>query len=110
MKLISLTLFIIAIVALLVYTNPTMDEYTEFAGQQIVKRSDSKNEQNGVLSSMLSNVAGALAAGSTTRRNFVLFSIYRTTSGPKPQECIGILDNFFGCRILSSTASDSPQK
>lgn len=107
MKLLSFTLLLIATITLLVYTNPTMDDYSAFVGRQIAEKSGNQDEQGDVLSSLLSSVAGAVAAGTTTRRNFVVFSIYKTTSGPKPQECFGLLKNFFGCKDLASAADKS---
>ena len=103
MKLLSFTLLLIAFGTLLVYTNPTMDEYSAFIGHQIMSNSDSSNAQSGVLNSVLSSAAGAMAAGTTTRRNFVFFSIYTTTSGPRKQQCIGVLENFVACRKPAST-------
>lgn len=96
MKLFSITLTLIAMLSLLAYTNPKLDNYDQFIGQRITEETrNAKDPMAGALGSLLSGIAANLMTKETVRKDYVLFSTYDTAFGNEHFRAIGILNNFY---------------
>jgi hypothetical protein len=100
MKALSNTLVLIGVIALLVYTNPSLESYSRYVRQQMLRGSSNPDAPGGGLNAALGGVAGYFIRNASTRSNYVIFSLYHTNLGSKPISCVGALDNFFACKNL----------
>lgn len=85
---------VVATVALAFFvTNPTQDEYVSWLKQQIIKTDAGAHDALG--NAMVSLFGGPLFNLSTTREDFLLFSIYTTDLGNGAKiKALGILRHF----------------
>jgi len=96
MKQFLITLILIALLGLLAYTNPTVDNYNQFISQRITEKArKEKNPVAGALGSLLGDFAANLMTRQTIRKDYVFFSSYDTTIGNERMRSIGILNNFY---------------
>ncbi|MEI6545034.1 MAG: DUF4359 domain-containing protein [Methylococcales bacterium] len=96
MKLFSSTLILIALLGLLAYTNPKLDNYDQFISQRITEKSRKENDPViGALGSLFGGVAANLMTSQTVRKDYIFFSTYDTPFLNKHARAIGILNNFF---------------
>ena len=96
MKLFSITLILIALLGLLAYTNPKLDNYDQFIGQRITEETrKAKDPMAGALGSLLGDFAANLMTKQTVRKDYVFFSIYDTAFGNEHIRAIGVLNNFY---------------
>ncbi len=93
MKSISSTIVAIALLGLLVYTNPTLESYESFVHQQIVQASTS--EQDRALALLFGGILSGIATNMTVRKDYVLLSTYDTKIGDEHLRVLGIMKNFF---------------
>ncbi len=96
MKTLSFTILLVAFCGLLVYTNPTMDDYHDFVQQQIqkemVKSGDSIDRFWG---SVMGGIGSAFIVAQTIRTDYVVCSLYQADFGEHHLKVLGILKNFF---------------
>jgi hypothetical protein len=96
MKLFSITLILIALLGLLAYTNPKLDNYDQFIGQRIAEESrNAKDPMAGALGSLLGGLAANLMTKQTVRKDYVFFSAYDTAFGNEHFRAIGVLNSFY---------------
>jgi hypothetical protein len=96
MKHFLITLILIALLGLLAYTNPTVDNYNQFISQRITEKARKENDLvAGALGSLLGGFAANLMIKQTIRKDYVFFSSYDTTIGNEHMRAIGILNNFY---------------
>lgn len=96
MKLFSITLILIALLGLLAYTNPKMDNYDQFISQRITEETrKEKDPMAGALGSLLGGFAANLMTKQTVRKDYVFFSTYDAAFGNEHMKAIGILNNFY---------------
>jgi len=96
MKLFSIVLILIALLGLLVYTNPGLNNYDQFISQRITEETrKEKNPVAGALGSLLGGFAANLMTKQTVRKDYVFFSTYDTAFGNEHLRAIGILNNFY---------------
>ena len=96
MKLFSITLILIALLGLLAYTNPKLDNYDQFISQRITEETrKEKDPMAGALGSLLSGFAADLMIKQTVRKDYVFFSTYDTAFGNEHIRAIGALNNFY---------------
>jgi len=88
------TIALFTLLALLVYTNPTMEDYGEYLRQEVVKDVAKENGLNKVIGSFFGGITSHLITNMTIRSDFVLFSLYKTDLGNNNTQVIGILNNF----------------
>lgn len=96
MKLFSITLILIALLGLLAFTNPKMDNYDQFISQRITE--ETRKEQDplaGALGSLFGGFAANLMTKQTVRKDYVFFSTYDAAFGNEHMRAIGILNNFY---------------
>lgn len=96
MKLFSITLILVALSGLLVYTNPKLDNYDQFISQRITEETrKEKDPMAGALGSLLGGFAANLMTKQTVRKDYVFFSTYDTAFGNEHMQAIGVLNNFY---------------
>ena len=96
MKLFSIVLILIALLGLLAYTNPKLDNYDQFIGQRITEETrKAKDPMAGALGSLLGGFAANLMTKQTIRKDYVFFSTYDTAFGNEHIRAIGVLNNFY---------------
>ena len=96
MKLFSIVLILIALLGLLAYTNPKLDNYDQFIGQRITEETrKAKDPMAGALGSLLGGFAANLMTKQTVRKDYVFFSTYDTAFGNEHIRAIGVLNNFY---------------
>jgi hypothetical protein len=96
MKSLASVLGLIAVLGLLAYTNPRMDEYDQFINQRILEKSrNSQDPFGGMIGSVLGGFAAKLLARQTSRKDYIFFSTYDTALGEKHIRSIGILKHFY---------------
>ena len=96
MKLLSITLILIALFGLLAYTNPELNSYDQFISQRITEETGKeKDPVAGALGSLLGGFAANLMVNQTVRKDYVFFSTYDTAFGNEHLRAIGILNNFY---------------
>lgn len=94
MKGLTITLIVLALLGLLVVTNPTSDDYAAFLQQEFVQDANAESELSSALANTFGGVASSLLASVTARKNYVLFSTYSAGSGDTERLTLGILGNF----------------
>ncbi|MDI1230923.1 MAG: DUF4359 domain-containing protein [Methylobacter sp.] len=96
MKLFSITLILIALLGLLAYTNPKMDNYDQFISQRITEETrKEKDPMAGAFGSLFGGFAANLMTKQTVRKDYVFFSTYDTSFGNEQLRAIGVLNNFY---------------
>lgn len=96
MKLLSITLILIALLGLLAYTNPQLNNYDQFISQRITEETrKEKDPVAGVLGSLFGGFAADLMTKQTVRNDYVFFSTYDTVFGNEHIRAIGVLNNFY---------------
>lgn len=96
MKLLPIILVLIALLGLLAYTNPELDDYDQFVNQQFTEESrKAKDPVTGALGSLLGGFAASVMIKQTVRKDYVFFSTYDTAFGNEHMRAIGVLNNFY---------------
>jgi hypothetical protein len=96
MKQFLITLVLIALLGLLAYTNPNLDNYDQFISQRITEEArKEKDPMAGALNSLFGGFAANLMTKQTVRKDYVFLSTYDTTIGDKHMRAIGVLNNFY---------------
>jgi len=96
MKLFSIVLILIALLGLLAYTNPGLNNYDQFISQRITEETrKEKDPMAGALGSLLGGFAANLMTKQTVRKDYVFFSTYDTAFGNEHIRAIGVLNNFY---------------
>ncbi|MGI6513282.1 MAG: DUF4359 domain-containing protein [Syntrophomonadaceae bacterium] len=89
-------LLLILIAAVLISTNPTKEQYAEWAAGQLSQTA--QDEQNSIESLIIGWGMRTFAPGvirdSTSEHNYYLFSLYNTRVGEQRFTAIGILSHF----------------
>jgi hypothetical protein len=96
MKLLPITLILIALLGLLAYTNPKLNNYDQFISQRIAE--ETRKEKEPVveaLGSLLGGFAANIMTTQTVRKDYVFFSTYDTAFGNQHLRAIGVLNNFY---------------
>ncbi|EIC29812.1 DUF4359 domain-containing protein [Methylomicrobium album] len=96
MKSLASALVLIAVLGLLTYTNPKMDEYDRFISQRIIERTrKAQDPLEGMIGSVLGGFAAKMLGRQTLRKDYLFFSTYDTALGEKHIRSVGILNRFF---------------
>jgi hypothetical protein len=96
MKLVACMIVAVALLGLLVYTNPSMDDYNNFIRQSIIKEGQKQKDDpvGQLLAPLFSGMAGGLVASQTVRTDYVFFSVYSFRFGKERIKALGVLKNF----------------
>lgn len=96
MKTFAIIIVLVALVGLMVYTNPSMDDFSNYVRQYIMKESQ-KNVKDPLglfLGSILGGIAGGVLSSQTVRTDCILFSTYEVQLGKDRFRALGIFRNF----------------
>ena len=96
MKSLSIIIALVALVGLMVYTNPSMDDLGNYVRQYVMKESmkKMKDPQGQFLSAVLGGIAEGVVSSQTLRTDYVLFSTYEVRFGKERLKALGIFRNF----------------
>ena len=92
MKSLTATIFIVGLLGLLAYKNPTLDSYEHFMRQKITE--ESKTDVEKALGFFFGDFASRFVASQTVRRDYIFLSTYDTEFGGEHLRVLGILNNF----------------
>ncbi len=105
----SFLLVVIAVMGLLTYTNPSIDDYGDFIRQSIVQEVQ-KERLDGlgqIFSPLFGSIAGSLVASQTVRNDFIFFSLYEVELGKQRFKALGFLKRFL---ILEAPKGARPER
>jgi hypothetical protein len=96
MKSLVTIIALVALVGLMVYTNPSKDDLGNFVRQYVMKESQKKmkDHQGQFLGTILGGIAGNVMVSQTVRTDYVLFSTYEVRVGKERFKALGIFKNF----------------
>ncbi|MGH8628624.1 MAG: DUF4359 domain-containing protein, partial [Gammaproteobacteria bacterium] len=91
------TLVVVAVGALLAFTNPTLDSYQQYLRLSILKETkELENPVEQALGAVLGGVASGVIASQTVRTDYVFWSTYETRlTDSERLRTVGLLKNFF---------------
>ncbi|MGD9506519.1 MAG: DUF4359 domain-containing protein [Syntrophobacteraceae bacterium] len=97
MKTLSFTILVIALLGLMVYTNPSANDFKFYVQQHISQeiQKDSQDPVGQVLGSIMGGIAGGLASTQAIRDDYVFFSVYTLQWGQERLRAVGVFRNFF---------------
>ncbi len=109
MKSLSGTIIVIALLGLLAYTNPKMENYAQFIQSQMVRQAGKDNPLASFLTALFGNSVNNMIAQATIRDDYVFFSVYDSDFGKDNGhvKSIGILNNFI---VMESTGKFNEAK
>ena len=96
MRSLAIVIALGTLVGLTVYTNPCMDDFSNYVRQYVVKESQKevKDPLGQFLTSILGGIAGNVVSSQTVRTDYILFSIYEVRFGKERLKALGICRNF----------------
>lgn len=95
MKLFSTVIILIAVLGLLVFTNPKLDDYDLFINQRVTEEARKEDPVAGLVKSLFGGFAAYLISKQTIRKDYVFFSTYEMAVGDKQLRVVGVLNNFY---------------
>jgi hypothetical protein len=75
-------------------TNPTQSQYEDWIETSIDKQADKQGFLIGGLMKLMSKPTSWLASVTTHREDYILFSVYQTSTPSETIVCIGAFNNF----------------
>jgi hypothetical protein len=96
MKLLTFVILLVAVLGLMAYTNPSMDDFGNYVRQNVIQesRKEAKNPFGQFLGSIAGGIAGSLVSSQTIRTDFLFFSLYELQLGKERLKALGIFRNF----------------
>lgn len=96
MKTLSIVILLVAVLGLMVYTNPSMSDFDTYIRQSVIKESEkqTKDSMGRFLGSIVGGVAGSVITSQTVRSDYVLFSLYEARLGTEKLKALGVCKNF----------------
>ena len=96
MKSLTIIIVLLALAGLMVYTNPSMDDLSNYVRQYVMKESQEKmkDPQGQFLSTILGDIVGGVMSSQTVRTDYILFSRYEVQFGKERFKALGIFRNF----------------
>ena len=96
MKSLAIIIALVALVGLMVYTNPSKDDLSNYVSQYVMKESQKKmkDPQGQFLGTILSGIVGGVISSQTLRTDYILFSTYEVQFGKERFKALGIFRNF----------------
>lgn len=96
MKSISSTIFVVALLGLLVYTNPTLENYENYLHQQILQDTEKQGDAlSRTFGYLFGGFASSIITNMTIRKDYVFWSTYDTKIENEHLRVLGIMKNFF---------------
>jgi hypothetical protein len=97
MKSLAIIIVLVALAGLMVYTNPSKDDLSNYVRQYVMKESQKKMQDppsGQFLGTILGGVAGGVVSSQAVRTDYVLFSTYEVQFGKERFRALGIFRNF----------------
>ncbi|MHC1745145.1 MAG: DUF4359 domain-containing protein [Syntrophobacteraceae bacterium] len=96
MKTLSIVIVLVAVVGLMVYTNPTMNDFDTYIRQSVIKESEkqTRDSMGRFLGSIVGGLAGTVVTSQTVRSDYLIFSLYEARLGTEKLKALGICKNF----------------
>ena len=96
MRLLSLVVTLVAVLGLMAYTNPSMDDFGNYVRQNVIQesRKEAKDPFSQFLGSIAGGIAGSLVSSQTIRTDYLFFSTYELQLGKERLKALGIFRNF----------------
>ncbi len=96
MKSLAFVIALAALAGLLLYTNPSMEDFSNYVRQHVIKESQKETDSpfGQVITSILGEIAGGVASSQTVRTDYLLFSTYEIQLGKERFKALGICRNF----------------
>jgi hypothetical protein len=92
----AIVIALVALVGLMAYTNPSLDDFSNYVRQYVIN--ETKKEMTDplgqILSSILGGIAGGVVGSQTMRADYIVFSIYEVQLGKERFKALGICRNF----------------
>jgi transposase len=98
MKTLVIFILLALLLALMVSTNPTSQDYSEFFRNELVQPTE--DEEDDILQALIfvfSGITENVISSTTNRKDYVILSTYETDIETYHIECIGMFGQFFGC-------------
>ena len=95
MKALIFTILSVAVFGLLVFTNPKMEDYESFIRARIIQGTQNSDSLGKTFGFLFGGFASRLVSSSTTRSDYVFFSVYETNDAGNHVQMLGELNNFF---------------
>lgn len=96
MKALTGTIVNLAILGLLVATNPSPMDHSTFIRQELAREAQNDGGLSEVLMLLFGGFAESVISNATTRDNYLIFSIYTTNIGEDELVVLGVLGSFLG--------------
>jgi len=100
-QLATLIIIIIIVLAVLlgvmIYTNPTIDDFRAYIRQTVIKESEKDTNDVGMtrfLGTIIGPVTATVVTSQTVRTDYVIFSLYEARFGTEKLRVLGICRNF----------------
>jgi hypothetical protein len=83
MKSLAIIIVLLALAGLMVYTNPSKDDLSNYIRQYVMKESQKrmKDPQDQFLGTILGGIAGGVLSSQTVRTDYIVFSTYELQFG-----------------------------
>ncbi len=96
MKVLSVVIAVVALVGLMVFTNPTMNDFDTYIRQSVIKESEKQTQDSmgRFLGSIVGGLAGTVVTSQTVRSDYLIFSLYEARLGTEKLKALGICRNF----------------
>jgi hypothetical protein len=96
MRSLATVLALVALLGLMAYTNPSMEDFSNFVRQEVMKESQKevKGHLGQFMSSMIGSIAGGLVSTQTLRTDYLFLSTYTLPLGDERIKALGIFRNF----------------
>jgi len=96
MKSLVIIIALVALVGLMVYTNPSKDDLSNYVRQYVMKESQKriKDPRGPFLGTILGGIVGSVMSSQTVRTDYILFSTYEVQFGQERFEALGIFRTF----------------
>lgn len=107
MRSLIITIVCVAVLGLLVLTNPKMTDYQEFVHSSIIKKTEQADPVSKTLGMLFGGIGSGLIANATKRTDYVFFSIFETRLNGDYVKYLGVLNNF---AVLKESTFDADEK
>ena len=96
MRLLALVIALVALLGLMVYTNPSLDDFGNYVRQYVIQEAQQKGTDplRQLLESIMGGLAGSLLKSQAVRTDYLFFSLYEVRLGEERLRALGIFRNF----------------
>lgn len=107
MRSVIVTIVCVAVLVLLVLTNPRMADYQDFVHADIIRKTEQADPVSRTLGMLFGGIGSGLVANATKRTDYVFFSLYETRLNGDYVEYLGVFKNFF---VLTDSSAGTGER